>query len=112
MRDQLPSFTACVVAWARATASMTPVAALNPGDQVMRALLPRPFSLAADVVAQAGDVLPLLPKLTPQQVAELLNAPGFTVVSDTHTPDWLKTYAPSSQRTTVRALERIVHARV
>lgn len=63
MRDQLPSFTACVVAWARATASMTPVASLDPGDQMTRALLPRPFALAVDAVVQAGEVSALLPKL-------------------------------------------------
>lgn len=288
MRDHLPSFTACVVAWARATASMTNVAALDPGDQVTRGLLPRPFSLAADVVALAGEVSPLLPQLafltsgglfdhvvlrtaaiddalaravaggvdqlvilgagldarahrmsalrdatvfevdhpasqrfkrrkahplnvmardlryvavdferdrlqdrlldagfeagrpsfwiwegvtpylhrsaieeslravrrlsaprselvatyvtdesvwarrrrvltrgalhvvgeplrskfTPQQMADLVRQTGFDMVSDTHTPDWLKTYAPTAQRTHVRALERIVHARV
>lgn len=62
MRDDLPSVTACFVAWARTVASMAPAGSLDPGDAVSRALLPLPFGLAADAVAQVGQVAPWVPR--------------------------------------------------
>ncbi len=63
MRGELPSLTACVVAWARAAASRSRVSALDPKDTVTAQLLPMPFSVAVDLVAQVALIDPRFARL-------------------------------------------------